>query len=205
MARIIQNFPNVTTPDSDYPYGRIKDAVPGVSAGTPVNEFVYGDIHQFFARLMAISGVSANGNPENTVAGFQFIEALVNATVGTWEDASGLLVNGWSVVPGSRFEVRTNIGALLDPRFCDFELRGKIENANVSSNLIIANFPSPLRPVEDTIRMAVSTVTGPLWSQVFLNLLANGEFQVNSAAGFLPLDNAPIIVDGLRFTAFAAP
>ena len=41
------NLANIVI-DANYPYGRIKDNT-GAGDGTPVNEFVYGDIHQFFA------------------------------------------------------------------------------------------------------------------------------------------------------------
>lgn len=76
MGRIIENFENTVAPDTDYPYGRIKDKEPGVGPGTPVNEQTYGDVHQFFARLMALAGVNANGLPDNEYTGWQFMEAL---------------------------------------------------------------------------------------------------------------------------------
>jgi hypothetical protein len=66
---------NVKTPDSEYPYGRIKDN-PGDNSGTPFNELLYGDIQQFFARMFAVSGMVANGFPDNAYTGFQLYEAL---------------------------------------------------------------------------------------------------------------------------------
>lgn len=75
MARSLANKVNVQAPDSDYPYGRIKDN-DGTGNGTPVNENVYGDVHQFFERLMAQAGISFNENPDNNYTGFQFFEAL---------------------------------------------------------------------------------------------------------------------------------
>jgi hypothetical protein len=66
---------NVTPPGGDYSYGRIKDN-PGDNTGTPVNEAVYGDLHQFFERLMAIAGVTANNLPENDANGYQLFTAL---------------------------------------------------------------------------------------------------------------------------------
>jgi hypothetical protein len=66
---------NVQAPDSDYPFGRIKDN-PGNGTGTPVNELVYGDIHQFFEKMMHESGITPNGLPENDYSGFQLFQAL---------------------------------------------------------------------------------------------------------------------------------
>lgn len=77
MARSLHNKSNVEAPSSDYPYGRIKDKVANLTAGTPVNEAVYGDFHQFFSRLMAEAGIEENGNPDNDYTGFQLYQALL--------------------------------------------------------------------------------------------------------------------------------
>lgn len=76
MARSLASKPNVQAPaPGSYPYGRIKDNS-GINDGTPIDEEVYGDFHQFFARLLARTNVTANGLPENGVDGFQYNEAL---------------------------------------------------------------------------------------------------------------------------------
>lgn len=75
--RALRNKTNVQAPDADYLYGRIKDD-PGDNTGTPVNEQVYGDMHQFFEKLMFDSGLSANNLPENAYSGFQLNQALQN-------------------------------------------------------------------------------------------------------------------------------
>lgn len=68
--------PNVDAADSDYPYGNIRNN-PGNRTGTPVNKLVYADMHQFFERMMAISGITPNGLPDNAYTGFQLFEALL--------------------------------------------------------------------------------------------------------------------------------
>lgn len=73
--RPLRNKTNVIAPTSIYPYGRVKDN-PGDGTGTPVNEQVYGDIHQFFEKLMADAGMAANNAPESVYDGFQLNEAL---------------------------------------------------------------------------------------------------------------------------------
>jgi len=60
---------------SNYLNGRIKDNT-GAGNGTPVNERVYGDIHQFFAKLMNLAGLSFSGIPENETNGYQYIESI---------------------------------------------------------------------------------------------------------------------------------
>lgn len=71
MARKLSDKPNVIAPVAPYPYGRIKDDT-GSNNGTPVDEEVYGDLHQFFERMMALASVTFNGNPENSTDGFQY-------------------------------------------------------------------------------------------------------------------------------------
>ena len=74
MAIELSTKTNVAVPDSDYPYGQIKDDT-GAGDGTPVDVAVYGDFHQFFARMFALSGLTYNGLPDNDYSGFQYIEA----------------------------------------------------------------------------------------------------------------------------------
>jgi len=81
MAIRLQSKPNVTSPGAPYPYGDIKDN-PGDGSGTPVNRLVYGDFHQFFAKLLADAGITGNDLPENTTNTFQYILAL-NAIIAT--------------------------------------------------------------------------------------------------------------------------
>jgi hypothetical protein len=75
MAIKLEDKPNVDAPGGDYPYGNIRDNT-GSGNGTPVNKLVYADFHQFFARLLAQSGVVANNLPDNNANGFQYFEAL---------------------------------------------------------------------------------------------------------------------------------
>lgn len=58
-----------------YPNARIKDN-DGSDNGTPVNESVYGDIHETFAKLMRLYGMAYNNLPDNETTGYQYIAAL---------------------------------------------------------------------------------------------------------------------------------
>lgn len=66
---------NIDNSNPAYLNGRIVDDN-GSGNGTPVNEFLYGDKHQFFEKLMALAGISPNGQPENEINGYQLIDAL---------------------------------------------------------------------------------------------------------------------------------
>lgn len=61
---------------SDYPNGRIQDNT-GAGNGTPVNEFMYGDIHEMIAKLMRLAGIPFNGLPDNESNGYQTVDALI--------------------------------------------------------------------------------------------------------------------------------
>lgn len=58
-----------------YPNGRIKDN-PGDGTGTPVDERVYGDIHENNAFLLRRYGINYNNLPDNTVNGYQFVDGM---------------------------------------------------------------------------------------------------------------------------------
>lgn len=59
----------------DYPNGRIKDST-GAGDGTPVNEQIYGDIHEAFAKLMRLAGIPFSGLPDNELNSYQYIDAM---------------------------------------------------------------------------------------------------------------------------------
>jgi hypothetical protein len=75
MAEGLQNYPGVSTPDSDYPNGNIVDGA------TPVNTLVYADAHQTFAKVLrdtsSDQGTAVNNYPENELHGFQYLESFL--------------------------------------------------------------------------------------------------------------------------------
>lgn len=75
MARNKSNLTNIDKSDLiNYPDGRIQNNL-GAGNGTPVNEIVYGDLHEFFAKLMREYGIEYNGLPDNETNTYQLIEA----------------------------------------------------------------------------------------------------------------------------------
>lgn len=76
MARDKATLSNIDLSNiSVYLNGRIKDSS-GSGDGTPVNERVYGDFHQTFAKLMSLGGLVYNNLPDNETNGYQLIEAI---------------------------------------------------------------------------------------------------------------------------------
>jgi hypothetical protein len=76
MATNKKNAPNIDQSNlTDYPDGRIRDNS-GAGDGTPVNRLVYGDLHEFFAKMMRLAEISYNGLPDNETNGYQLIDAL---------------------------------------------------------------------------------------------------------------------------------
>lgn len=69
---------NANVDNSDlinYPEGRIKNNT-GTGNGTPVNERVYGDLHQTISKAMRRYGILANNLPDNETNGFQILDAF---------------------------------------------------------------------------------------------------------------------------------
>lgn len=76
MARNKENQQNIDKSDlTNYPDGRIQNNQ-GSGNGTPVNEIVYGDLHEFFAKLMRLYGIDYNGLPDNETNGYQLVNAV---------------------------------------------------------------------------------------------------------------------------------
>lgn len=75
MARDLEAQENVDSGDAENLSGKIRDNT-GIGDGTPVNEALYGDMHQFFAKLMRDAGITPNNLIENTTNGFQLNEAF---------------------------------------------------------------------------------------------------------------------------------
>lgn len=80
--RWIGNQQNIDSPDGEYIYGRIRDWS-GTIEGTPVDEALYGDIHQLIARMQQASTFTPNGLPDNEYNGWQIFDAFMQH-MGGW-------------------------------------------------------------------------------------------------------------------------
>lgn len=177
MAIRLQSKPNVVAPGAPYPYGRIKDRVPSVSPGTPVNEVVYGDFHQFFAKLLDDAGITGNDLPENSTNTFQYIIALntiISAAVDPLNDStivwttSGLVLG--SGVTNTSFKFKKTGRNTV-------KLTGVLTNAAATGGYLMATLPVGYRPsVRQTIPIAsFGFLGGPGWTAV---IEINGEITI---------------------------
>lgn len=73
--KLLQNKTGVDAPDATWPYGKSKDNT-GSNNGFDLNSANLEDYHQFFERLFAKSGLTANNLPDNSDNGFQLYEAF---------------------------------------------------------------------------------------------------------------------------------
>jgi|SRR6478609_56747 len=94
----LKNKPQVLAPTSTYPHGRIQDDDGSGTKGTPVDEQVYGDFHQFFSQLMKDANLTPNELPENEYDGFQLNNAL------------GLFINKLSAIIAAQITDNLNGG-----------------------------------------------------------------------------------------------
>lgn len=76
MGRNIQDGTNVDPATVEFPDGRIRDKA-GIITGTTGNEALFGDMTQFFAKLMRDASITTNGNPDNETNGYQLMQGLV--------------------------------------------------------------------------------------------------------------------------------
>lgn len=145
MARDLELKTNVVPPSGDYPDGRIQND-DGSGNGTPVTEAVYGDFHQFFAKLLRDAGIAANNLPDNTTNEFQLNDAL-NLSVKLfdnefgWETASITLAPGWTTNATYPLEVR-KIGNKV-------EWRGIISRVGTQATgtAVLTGFGAAIRPL----------------------------------------------------------
>ena len=70
MARNLKDRTNIQAPNANYPNGRVIDDT-GAGDGTPLDESILGDYHQFFAKLMRDADVVPNDLPDNETDGNQ--------------------------------------------------------------------------------------------------------------------------------------
>ncbi len=76
MAIGLQNLDRISDPDGDFPNGNIKDNT-ATDPGTPMNKKTFGDIFQYFAKMMREGSITPNELPDSEYIGNQYYEALL--------------------------------------------------------------------------------------------------------------------------------
>lgn len=119
--RRLQDATNAPAPDADYPKSKIKDDT-GSGDGVPVNEFVNGDIHQFFQKLVIDASITENNLPDNVTNGYQLVDAL-EAKI--WEVVMiPNAIPGWSYIGNVLLPLNTNWSASASSALHEFEIGG---------------------------------------------------------------------------------
>lgn len=134
MAIKLENKENVVAPDAQFPRAAIKDDILGDRTGTPFNTSLYGDIHQFVAKMLAewenLGFDAPNGFQDDAINGFQTYDAfLSNARIAN-EDLFAIVVQSMlgeqqvvdPAIPMSLFGLTTDSPATaIEPGFIFYE------------------------------------------------------------------------------------
>ena len=133
MARDKGLLANIDLSDPvNYPNGRIKNNS-GSGNGTPVNEIVYGDLHETFAKLMRLYELNYNGLPDNEANEYQLVKAL-EALASKNDYVLDLTVSqGEMFVPLKISKLKENESFILKATFdraAETVIRGSLDNTN---------------------------------------------------------------------------
>jgi hypothetical protein len=117
---------------SEYLEGRIKDNS-GAGDGTPINEYLYGDLHQNLAKLMSLYNIKYNQLPDNETNGYQLIEALIGLASKNDFVLALTSSNGVLSIPIKLASLKTN-ESFICKSVIDFDaettVKGSLDNSN---------------------------------------------------------------------------
>lgn len=198
MARDKKLLTNIDNSNlSDYPNGRIKNQT-GLGDGTPVNEIVYGDYHETFAKLMRLYGIAYNGLPDNETNTYQLVEAM--KALASKNDYTLPLntAGGFLTVPLKISFLKNNETFLLKAtvdKTSETEIKGTLDNTTKVIDFI-GNFKAG-----EYVRMINTPANITLVREVdFVNLnAAVGEYNYLKAA------TTPEVIAGLINTKAVTP
>jgi hypothetical protein len=170
MGRELKLKTNVNSPNSEYPYGQIRDDNGTLTHGTPVNELLYGDIHQFMSRMFEMakavdSTFDYNDEPDNAYDGFQYFEAFQKAMFGTKQTPS---YTGTYVTSATSPIAFRKVG---DRKIIIQGATANSASANVVANDPIFTLPSGYRPAQKQLFSAIDEVNGTI---VIVQVLSTG-------------------------------
>lgn len=198
MARQLSSQTNVVAPGGSYPYGRIKNDT-GTGDGTPVSEALYGDMHQFFARLMALTGITPNNNPDNTTNGFQLVEALQKYVQPDWSTTGITFATIGSVTwADNDASGTTDFPVSYKNGINEISLAGSasISTTSTPGDIAIITLPSGVRPSKRQ-RVLARVIRAGANSVESIIIETTGVVKVPMTAGtFSPVT---VIFDGVRF------
>jgi len=179
MAIKLEDKPNTLAPNADYPYGNIQDNT-GSNNGTPVNTLVYADLHQFFAKMMAESGIVYNDQPDNATNGFQYFLALIKVVTDNVNvmGADSLVKLKRKIIDIGEWKMEDNASTTVAHGIADLSKIRSVEvyiRNNTGTNIIPLNtaYNASLGSVQGSVGIVDST-------NVSLYRLSGGLFQATS-------------------------
>jgi hypothetical protein len=176
--KLLQNKPNVDTSNLDYPQGKMIDET-GLDDGSRANEEFMNDYVQLLEKLFALSGMSANGSPDNDANGYQLVEALFNLLPKKFVyETTTILDNDIKTILRSDIEVARNTwgssdlepfgtGLMVDVTLpksnVDFQIQAWVENTSDDWRLLNGAAGSPgnvYYQINDTTGDITATLEG---------------------------------------------
>lgn len=137
--RSLQAAQNVDPIDADYPRGKVRDK-DGATAGTTTNEVLFGDLIQFFQKLVVDASITENGLPDNVTNGYQLMEALVSKIRGI-----GLYRNTLTISTSGTYTPSTTEDYI---------------NITAASGVVVINIPDPALHKNRIIRGTYANTSG---------------------------------------------
>lgn len=163
MIKII-NQTNPEPIDAAYIYGDIKDdTLSGLFNGTPLDRALFSQYIQFFERMMAISGITANGLPDNLTNGFQLYEAFRKVSR-PYNVYTALISQSGTNVPTAI--VLENTTGVVNPTFTRSGVG--IYNIVFPSAILTTNKTTPLvGPLTAVSRSSAASISSTTTAQIF--------------------------------------
>jgi len=156
----LEDKSNVNAPSVSFPYGSLRNN-PGDNTGTPVNVNLVGDVMQLMEKIMAESGITPNGLPDNEANGWQLYEALLLLTgggirreiinIGDWDmDADGIVTVAHGLADYSKIKrvsvmIIPDAGSIILPLDCfdGVSMSGGINQID-GTNIVLSRLASGL-------------------------------------------------------------
>lgn len=164
--RRLQTKTNVQAPNADFTFGRVKNNT-GIANGTPLNEALLGDLMLFAEWLMDRGGITANGNPDSDLHGYQLGEALQSLIAkgapgdshGAWTTGTTLVIIGDATVTVDPGDIKINKYKIFGKTFI---WRVQVQGATLSGGNTAIDFQIPAEIVTggNQLRPLSGLVTG---------------------------------------------
>lgn len=197
MARSKTTLTNIDNSNPAFLQGRIRDNT-GAGNGTPVNEFVYGDLHQMLAKLMSLAGINYNGLPDNEDNGYQLVDSLI-ALAGKNDIVYNISNSGGRLTIPTKLGILKNNESLLClasvNKTSETELRSTVDGATKAVTYI-GNFVAG-----DYVRL-INTPSGVILMRL---LTVNNIDSVVAAVNFLKAASYAQELAGLINTVATTP